>query len=116
VKEITISETNREMDDLDALLADLQNTISPSSSLVSPGSGSGSAYGSLNSSARGRYPSGPGGDYGTTRSMTTERYESHHSQSPSSPTYLNEKMIQETVTTTNSIFTKSSRKNGLLKQ
>ncbi|KDR15777.1 hypothetical protein L798_10322 [Zootermopsis nevadensis] len=66
---------------LDALLADLQNTISPTNGLTSPGSGSGSGYGSLNGT-RGRDPVGYGGDYGTTRSVTSERYETRHSQGP----------------------------------
>ncbi|XP_023707259.1 paxillin isoform X8 [Cryptotermes secundus] len=91
---------------LDALLADLQNTISPGSGLTSPGSGSGSGYGSLNGT-RGRETSGHGGDYGTTRSITTERYETHHSQGTVSPTYQNQRMIQETVTTTKTAYPQS---------
>nr|CAD7588375.1 unnamed protein product [Timema genevievae] len=66
---------------LDALLADLQNTISPpGSGLTSPGSG----YGSLN------------GPRLREHVVTTERYEN----SPASPTYQNQHVIHETVTTT----------------
>ncbi|XP_021926820.1 paxillin-like isoform X1 [Zootermopsis nevadensis] len=91
---------------LDALLADLQNTISPTNGLTSPGSGSGSGYGSLNGT-RGRDPVGYGGDYGTTRSVTSERYETRHSQGPVSPTYQNQRVIQETVTTTKTAYPQS---------
>ncbi|XP_069703001.1 leupaxin isoform X4 [Periplaneta americana] len=96
------------MDDLDALLADLQNTISPGSGVTSPGSGSGSGYGSLNGT-RGRDPAGLGGEYGTTRSVSTERYETHHTQVPLSPTYQNQRVIQETITTTKTSYPQSQQ-------
>ncbi|XP_069703000.1 leupaxin isoform X3 [Periplaneta americana] len=91
-----------------ALLADLQNTISPGSGVTSPGSGSGSGYGSLNGT-RGRDPAGLGGEYGTTRSVSTERYETHHTQVPLSPTYQNQRVIQETITTTKTSYPQSQQ-------
>ncbi|KAK7793119.1 hypothetical protein R5R35_006514 [Gryllus longicercus] len=91
-----------------ALLADLQNTISPGGGV---GAGAGVAaspgYGSLNG-ARARPDAGSGGhlDGYAARTASMERYDH---RVPSSPTYQNQRVVHETVTTTT---TSSSGRGG----
>ncbi|XP_066997875.1 leupaxin isoform X2 [Anabrus simplex] len=85
----------------DALLADLQNTISPV-----PAAGT-SGYGSLNGSRARDPPPQQTSDYGTaSRTVITERYETQ-TQPPVNPTYQNQRVIQETVTTSKMSYPQS---------
>ncbi|XP_063228227.1 paxillin-like isoform X4 [Bacillus rossius redtenbacheri] len=79
---------------LDALLADLQNTVSPG---AAPGAGAAPGYGSLNGSR--------------AREVVVERYDVPPPAAPSSsscsPTYQNQRVIHETVTTTKTTYPQS---------